>query len=221
MAFVEEPVGPESEGAAPEGAQSRRTFIIAAAALGGLFVIGLVCLGLYAFVIGPQQRAAALTQAAAINATNQVILAQNTQLAQAQTQEAAATATPPPTATAAPATPTPVVAATDTATVPPPPTNTPAPTDTSPPPAGATVSPTPSGGPGTLRAPTAGGPTATPTRIGAATSTPLVGGLRTPTPTQLPGTGFADEAGVPQLILLGLALVAVVVVARRLRLSLR
>ena len=89
--------------------------------------------------------------------------------------------------------------------------------------------------------PSATGPTPTasktpsPTRLGGRTATPLVGGLGTVTPpnasletgtprpgsTQLPATGFADEAGVPGLILLGFALIAVVIVARRLRLSLR
>jgi hypothetical protein len=63
---------------------------------------------------------------------------------------------------------------------------------------------------------------------GSATPTPLVGGLRTSTPTtraatptQLPGTGFADDAGVPQLIIIGLVLIAVVIFARQLRLRLR
>jgi len=43
----------------------------------------------------------------------------------------------------------------------------------------------------------------------------------TRTATALPQTGFADEAGIPGLVLAGLALVAVVFVARRLRMALR
>jgi hypothetical protein len=39
----------------------------------------------------------------------------------------------------------------------------------------------------------------------------------TATPTALPATGFADEAGLPGLLLMGGALVAVLLVARRLR----
>jgi hypothetical protein len=49
-----------------------------------------------------------------------------------------------------------------------------------------------------------------------------VGGLATSTPTPiLPGTGFADDAGVWGLVFLGLGLIAVVVIVRRVRMSLR
>ncbi len=39
----------------------------------------------------------------------------------------------------------------------------------------------------------------------------------TPTPTALPATGFADDVGVPGLLMMGLALIAVVFIARQLR----
>jgi len=80
----------------------------------------------------------------------------------------------------------------------------------------------------TTPTPISGGKTSTPTAIGGAgglatkTPTPLVGGLATSTPTPiLPGTGFADDAGVWGLVFLGLGLIAVVVIVRRVRMSLR
>ena len=49
---------------------SNRPFIIASVALGGLFVAGLVSLGLYAFKIKPAQASASATQVAEINVSN-------------------------------------------------------------------------------------------------------------------------------------------------------
>ena len=49
---------------------SSRPFIIASVALGGLFVAGLVSLGLYAFKIKPAQASASATQIAEINVSN-------------------------------------------------------------------------------------------------------------------------------------------------------
>jgi hypothetical protein len=216
MAF-EETAG---EGPPPEESQNR-TFIILAIALGGMFLVGLICIGVYLLFIGPGQRA---NQAA----TNAAVMTANAEVAMQMTQAAQPTSTPTLDASAtalaalsaaqtqtAAVTPTQVVViATDT------PEASATPTNTLESQAQVTGSPSPIG-----PSPTPGGPTST--RIPSAT--PLVGALgtgtstpvRTATPTQLPGTGFADEAGVPALILAGFALIAVVVVARRLRLSLR
>jgi len=49
---------------------SNRPFIVASVALGGLFVAGLVSLGLYAFKIKPAQAGASATQIAEINVSN-------------------------------------------------------------------------------------------------------------------------------------------------------
>jgi LPXTG-motif cell wall-anchored protein len=70
-----------------------------------------------------------------------------------------------------------------------------------------------------------GNATATSGAGGAATATkaPGTGGVGVGTPqatsTALPSTGFVDEVGLPALFGLGLALIAVVILARRLRLS--
>ena len=50
---------------------------------------------------------------------------------------------------------------------------------------------------------------------GAVTETPTPG----PTPTALPTAGFADEVGLPGLLFLGVALLVVVFLSRRLRAS--
>ncbi|MBI4771686.1 MAG: hypothetical protein HY784_15055 [Chloroflexi bacterium] len=217
---MQEPA-PETEGAPPPEEAQNRTFIILAIALGGVFLIGLVCIGVYILFIGPGQRHAKETQAASV-------MTQNAQIAmEALTASAQPTATNTPDASAtalsiaqtetAAVTPTAVVVApTNT----PPPTATRAPTNTPIQVAAVTDTPSPTGA-----TPTSG-PSPTGTRA-TASPTPLVGGLktatptRTATPTQLPGTGFADQAGVPGLIVLGVALIAIVIITRRLRLSLR
>lgn len=43
------------------------------------------------------------------------------------------------------------------------------------------------------------------------------GGAFTPTPTALPATGFADEVGLPSLVIMGGILLAVIFIARSLR----
>jgi len=232
MAFVEEPAADGSEtGIPPDGATpNNRTFIIAAVVMGALFIAGLLCIGVYAFVLGPQRANAQATANAEILAANATTLAQQTQLAAVTNTP---TTAPSDTPTIA-ASDTPVIQPTNTATSPPLPTDTPTivpttavpPTETPTTEGGASPTPTKLGEGGTVTGTVASPITGTVSAPGgSATPTPLVGGLtRTPgapTPTQLPGTGFADEAGVPQLVFLGLVLVAVVIVVRQLRLRLR
>ncbi len=81
---------------------SNRTFLIAAAGIGGLLVLSMICLGVYALVLAPRQQQARLEQA------TQIVL-QNTQVAQSLTQTAAASRasrTPTPSETPVPNTPT-------------------------------------------------------------------------------------------------------------------
>jgi len=191
-----------------------RPFIIAVVVMIAFLFLGVLCIGGYAFFIAPGQSAARRAQAATVNAQNTQIALEN--LLASVTPD---TPTPDETQVALEATetatagesPTPVVAATETDTPEP---ITPEPTNT-------LVVETPS--------PTGPTPTAskspTPPKLSGRTATPLGSGFGSTTPqpgaTQLPATGFADEAGVPGLILLGFALIAVVIVARRLRLGLR
>jgi len=170
-------------GSAPPEESSNRTFVFAAAAVGGLLVLSMICLGLYALVVAPRQQEARNAQA------TQIIL-DNTKMAGSLTETAAALN---PTSTRAPTrTPVPTVA---------PPTAT-AVVVVASPTVQATIDP------------------GIATAIAQATlAAAQGGGGGTPTPTALPSTGFADEVGLPGLVLLGVLLVVVVVVSRRLRMS--
>lgn len=171
---------------------SNRTFIIVAGVLGGLLVLSMICLGVYALVIAPRQQEARVAEATEITL-------QNTEVARSLTQ----------TALAEEASPTPALTETEPPTPTEEPTATPSPTEV-------VVLPTdtPSTSLSTQEAQTATAQAqATLEAQQQATATATL----TPTPTALPSTGFADEAGLPGLLLLGAALVIVVVVARRMR----
>jgi len=84
-----------------------RTFVIAAAILGGLLIISMIFLAVYALILGPRQREASEEQRATEAAA---ILLQNTEEAMTQTAEAIGetpTNTPEPTDTPEPPTATP------------------------------------------------------------------------------------------------------------------
>lgn len=170
----------EMGGPLPEES-SNRTFIMAAAGLGSLLVLSMICLAVYALIVAPKQQEARATQAAEI-------ALQNTSVAQTQTAEAAEdTPTPVPSVTYTPApsatiTPTQVVVL---------PTDTATPFTTLP-----TLDPM------------------TATAAAQATLDAAAGGA---TPTALPAAGFADEAGIPTLLVLAAVLLMVVFVARGLR----
>jgi hypothetical protein len=91
-------------------AASNRTFLIVAGILGGILILTLVFIAVYAMVLLPRSREASSTEIAAINA-------QNTEVAMLMTMTAEAkswTSTPTMTSTELPDTPTPVIVATDT-----------------------------------------------------------------------------------------------------------
>ena len=167
-----------------EGESSNRTFMIAAGVLGGIVLLSIACLAVYALVIMPQQNAA---QQSGVNAqasqqaqVNEALTA--TQYAFGLSQTPQATDTPEPTNT-------PVVAQ-------PTETNTPEESEftTTPDPATATVA-------------------AALSQVAASTGTVL------PTSTALPSSGFADEVGLPGLVIAAMVLVAVIFLARRLRVT--
>jgi len=179
-----------------------RTFVIAAAALGALIILSLICLGVYALVLQPRQRQAAIERPTEIMLTNTAVAVGLTEAAAEQiatftplpTNTPPASATPRPTNTNT-ASPTPVIVLpTDT------PTRTPTPFTTL-----ATV------GPETATA--AAQQTATALALGGGAATPT----RTPTPTALPTTGFGDEVGLPGLAGLAAVFLAVIILSRRLR----
>jgi hypothetical protein len=177
-----------------------RTFVVVAAALGALIILSLICLGVYALVLQPRQRQAALERPTEIMLTNTAVAVGLTEAAAEQiaTFTPLPSNTPQPSATLRPtntntASPTPVIVLpTDT------PTRTPTPFTTL-----ATVGPE----------------TATAAAQQTATALALGGGAATPTrtPTALPTTGFGDEVGLPGLAGLAAVFLAVIILSRRLR----
>lgn len=237
---------------APPEESSNRPFIIGVAVLVGVLVLGLIGIGLFAFVFAPAQRAARESTNATRIAANAATADAATQIASLPSETPVPSNTPTEAVTETPEpTETPVVA----------PSETPAPTNTS------AVSETPSGGssggaatstttataaaasatptrtttraagsgtPGTPGGGAGGSASATPTKLPSRTPSPLPvtatataigtgsgGAVLTATPIGLPNTGFADDVGVQNLLIVGLALIAIVIIARRLRYSLR
>ncbi len=205
----------QDEGASEGESTSGRTFTIAAIALGGLILLTLICLGVYALVIVPRQKAAQLNAEATM-----VAIQTQTDLTVKQTQEVLAyTPTMEPTSTPMPTdTPTPVlVSATDT----------PVPMITFDP-ATATVEALQTQLAGSQLTAQAQGTVApqgtSAAGAGAGTGTKqaaAVVGSGTPNPsaTALANTGFADEVGLPALAILSIFLVVIILLARRLRTS--
>lgn len=232
---------------APPEEASNRPFLIGVAVLGGILVLGIISFFVFALVVIPGQRAARERENDANIATNTAVAATAEALTQiaslpTDTPVPSATATEAATATPAP-TETPVVAPSDT----PVPTDTQAasetpsgstgggdtPTITTTPSITATSSrPTNTATGGTPGSGAGGGASATPTKLPSRTPSPVPptatvvgtgsgGAVLTATPIGLPNTGFADDVGVQNLLIVGLALIAIVIIARRLRYSLR
>ena len=170
----------DDEDAPPEEA-SNRTFLIAAGILGGIVLLSLACLAVYALVILPQQRTAQTGEENALatqNAqVNEALTATGFAFDLSQTPQA--TDTPLPTETPVVAQPT----ATDTPE--------------------ATSSPAP------LTVTVGAGFTQVADSIETVISTS----------TALPTSGFADEVGLPGLVIGAMVLVAVIFLVRRLRIA--
>jgi hypothetical protein len=198
--FEEEPPAPE-QGSQNQGGGggNNRSFLIAVGIIAGvtvLLAIGGVILYILTRSGGSGTRA---EQAAQINAANTATSIAATTIAQAEALARTPSATPIPTATEAPS-PTPVVVF---------PTNTPRPSET----------PAVSGTSMDLAAVDSSARTQTV----AALLTQAASSGSSPTPnrttTALPTTGFAEDVGLPGLLALSLALVVVIFLVRRLRVS--
>ncbi len=169
---------------------SNRTFLIVAGILGGILLIALLAIAAYAVLYLPSRETGQQTQVAAINATNTAVAeeAQLTAIAKQITATPTSTATSPPTVT-------PTMTPSSTSTPVLAPTNTPEPVDEdTPDPATETVA-------ALLTQQAGGGDGATPI----------------PTSTALPDTGFADDFGVPGLLLGAGILMVIIILSRRLR----
>jgi hypothetical protein len=185
-------------GGTAAGQPSNRPFMIAVIAIAALLLLSIICLGLYALVLAPRQRVAHQTEVAQILQFNATRAAQMTATDLARWISSTPTNTEAPTETPAPTNTEVVVIPTETPSLDPL-------TQTAAAAAQMTLS-----AQQTLWAQQTMAAQALPT------GTPTVA-PPTPTATALPATGFADEAGIPGLLLMGAALVAVIFVARRLR----
>jgi type II secretory pathway pseudopilin PulG len=190
MSFDETPTTTSDdfgEAPLPEESNNNRTFMIAVGILGGIILISVACLG--GVYLFSRSRAAS-QQASVAGAATQ------TAAAAMATVDAALTATfeaaiLPTTTMTPPPTPTRPVAPQPTVTTTPDPAN-------------------PLGLAGTQVAATA--------TVGAAYTQAALAQLTVvPTTTALAGTGFADEYGLPGLVVMALAFVIVILFARRLR----
>jgi len=175
---------------------SNRTFLVVAGILGGILLIALLAIAGYAVVILPGRDTGQQTQVAAINATNTAIAeeARLTAIVMRGTLTPTFTATLPPAAETL--TPVPTNIPTNTATPVLAPTNTPEPTSE-----------------GTQDPGTATVAALLTQQAGEGEETPI------PTATALPNTGFADDFGVPGLLLVAGVLMVVIILSRRLRVS--
>lgn len=94
------------------GKSTNRTFLLVAGILGGILILTLVCIAVYAMVYLPQSREAESTEVAEINAQNTEVSKLSALTAEARSWTSTPTATLKP--TDVPDTPTPVLVATDT-----------------------------------------------------------------------------------------------------------
>lgn len=186
--------GADGETAPEESEGGNKTFMIAAIALGSIFLLSLLCAAAYFLMVFPKQTASRLSAAQTATAV------QNDAATAVALTEQVLNATP----TLAP-----------TATFTPIPTNTPVLFE----PPTATLET----GTGGAAAPAAGGAAATQTQQSAdATSTQqkIQQMTTTLTPQGTPGlaaTGFADEVGLPGLFIAALVMVVLLFLARRMR----
>lgn len=194
--FGTDPVEGEASGeAAPEESEGgNKNFMIAAIALGSIFLLSLLCAAGYFLLVFPKTQASRLTAAQTATAVQA-----DAATAVAMTEQVLnATPTLAPTATFTPIpTNTPVLFEPPTATL--------------------------ESAAGGANAPAAGGVAATQTQQAAdATSTQQRAQALTTTLTpqgthSLAATGFADEVGLPGLFIAALVMVAIIFLARRLR----
>ena len=178
-----------------------RTFITAVAAIGGLLILSLICLGVYTLVIAPRQREARERLPTEVSLTSTEHARLLTETAIADVSPVAVDDTPTPTSTTA-ATPTSTAAM---------PTSTPA----------ITLTPTEvvivATSMSTIQ-PTEDPLVATAQAQATINAAQQEAATATSTPTALPGTGgFADDIGIPAMLLLAAVMVTVIFVARHLR----
>jgi hypothetical protein len=187
MSFDETNSDDFGEAPLPEESNNNRTFMIAVGILGGIILISVACLG--AVYLYSRQNNTVAQQADVANAATATAAAAMATVEQALTATFEASILPTTTVTPPPTLTPPVAPAS--------PTSTPDPAN-------------PVGLAGTQFAATA--------TVGAAYTQAAAAQLTVvPTTTALPNGGFADDYGLPGLVVMALAFVIVILFARRLR----
>jgi hypothetical protein len=184
----------ETPDAPPPEEKSNRTFLIVGGVMAGLVFLTLVCMAVYFLVIAPRFTAQRNAAQQTIEAANTKSVQQLTSTAQAalRTPTLPATSIPVRTVTSVPKTPT--------------------------------VSPTPVIAIGTAVATATTDPAtlvAMQTQLASQMTLTAAAALSTSTvgTPAMPTTGFFDEVGLPSMLILALALVVVIFLARRMRKS--
>ncbi len=189
MSFDDNNFDDLGEAQLPEESNNNRTFMVAIGILGGIILISVACLGGF-LLLNSRGRSAAQGVQATANANGTASAIVIINQALTATFQASILPTDTPTS---PPTSTPPVGVAS-------PTNTPDPAN-----------------PAALAPGTSAAATAT---VGAALTQAAVAQLTiVVTTTALPNTGFADDLGLPGLVVMALAFVIVILLARRLRVA--
>lgn len=186
----------ETPDAPPPEEKSNRTFRTVAGVMAALVLLTLLCAGVYLLVIAPRSKALRNAAQATIEAGNAQSVQQLTSTAQAALQTATLPPTPLPLRTSTSVPKTPVVSPTPVIAIP---VSSPAATATT--------------DPATLAAMQTQLSYQMTSTFFVAQGTPGINGQG------MPSTGFFDEVGLPSMIILALALVVVILLARRMRKS--
>jgi hypothetical protein len=181
-------LNPETPDAPPPEESNNRTFLIVGGILGALILVTLACVAGYIFILGPRLNAQKNAAQATIQAENALVVQQMTSTAQAALWTPTAQPTSTSTNTAIPV--IPKASATPVVAV----VTAPAPTNT------------------------ALSDSATLVFLQTQLAVQMTGTAASKgTPSKLATTGFFDEVGLPSLVVLTLALLVVIFLARRLR----
>jgi type II secretory pathway pseudopilin PulG len=194
MSFDDQNFDNPDESQLPEESNNNRTFLIAAGILGGIILISIACLvGVYLYTRSINTANQAQAQAATQTAEASSLFVQQALTATFEAAAVLPTNTVPPSPTA--------VVAQATAT------NTPDPNATA---TGGAVAGLGTPAPGTQAAATA--------TVGAALTQAASAQLTiVPTSTALPQTGLVEDVGIPGLVVMALAFIIVILLARRMR----
>ncbi len=189
MSFDDTNFDEGEEAPLPEESNNNRTFLVAVGILGGIILLSIACL-VAVYLFGKRGTSTTQQAAEATSAAATALASNNDFISSALTATFQASILPTTTSTPEPTKVVAVATATSTAD------------------------------PASLNALAVGTPAAATATVAAALTIAAAAQLTVvPTTTALPNTGFIDDLGVPGLVVMALAFVIVILLARRLRTS--